>query len=343
MALVPGHQRDHLVGNWLNRLADADFGAAVEWFKRMPDGRGKQQALQQFAWRWAQSAPEDAAAYALTVPAGRARDDFLRGVAGQWANNDPEAALRWAAGLGDQRLQREALSTVVSAWSGQSPVEAASYVAQLPEGPLQNQAAASVASSWAGEDPAAALAWVQGFGDDDLRRSALQTVVSQWANNDPAGAGAWVRQQPAGPQRDAMVGGLARNLAFNDPGTASEWANLLGSESPEFASVASAIASAWANQDSAGGNEWLKTLPEGQGREAAVNAYVHSVQHSEPALAATWAATLNDPQMRQHLVEMSVGQWIEQDASRAEQWLRKAEIPAELRNRLMEQAQAQRR
>src|SRR5690606_36651721 len=207
----------------------------------------------------------------------------------------------------------------------------------------QNQAATSVAAAWAGEDPAAALAWVQGFGDEDLRRSALHTVVNQWANVDPAGAGEWVRQQRAGPERDSMAVGLARNLAFSDPAAAAEWANFVGPESPEFTSLLSNIASAWANQDSARGSEWLKTLPAGEGRDAAVNAYVHSVQHSEPELAAAWAATLSDPQMRQHLGERSVRLWISRAPSRAEQWLGTVELPGDLRKRLMEEARAQQR
>jgi hypothetical protein len=338
LGMVPANQRDHVQGSLLNRLAEHDFDAALSWLKQMPDGRGKQQALNQFSWRWIQTAPAAAAEYASTLPPGRSRDDFLRNVAMQWSNQDPEAAVRWATALDDPRVKQQALTAALGSWSGQEPQAAATYVAGLPPGRLQNEAAVSVAANWAGEDPAAALDWVRGFGDDPTRRNALQSVISRWATDDPAGAGAWVQSQPAGAERTEIAAGLARNLAWSNPTEAVRWADFVGTDSAEFRSIASTLASAWANQDPKAGGDWLKSLPAGEAREMAVSSFVSAAAHSQPEVAAAWATTLSDENQRRTMVQMTFTQWAEQDAARAERWLQSVELPAEFKDGLLEQA-----
>jgi hypothetical protein len=145
-----------------------------------------------------------------------------------------------------------------------------------------------------------------------------------------------VRQLPAGGERAALASGLARNLAWQNPSEAANWAAFIGTESQEFQSLAGNIAGAWANQDPSAASEWLGTLPEGEARNGAITAFLHSAARNQPDLAAAWALVLPEGPQRQSHVQMIYSQWSHDDPTAAAQWLRSADVDDALRNRLLQ-------
>src|ERR1051325_1835318 len=80
------------------------------WIQQLPEGRAREQALQNISWQWVASDPSGAAEFAKNLPPGSARNNFMNNVASQWANNDPKAALAWAANLAAGKERDQAYS-----------------------------------------------------------------------------------------------------------------------------------------------------------------------------------------------------------------------------------------
>ena len=81
--------------------------------------------------------------------------------------------------------------------------------------------------------------------------------------------------------------------------------------------------------------QWLQTLPAGASREAAVQAYVSQLAYSSPELAAPWAETLTDENLRNNQIENVARRWLETDRPAAEAWLAKVNLPDDRKQRLL--------
>jgi hypothetical protein len=76
-------------------------------------------------------------------------------------------------------------------------------------------------------------------------------------------------------------------------------------------------------------------LPLGASREAAVQACVNDLAYSSPELAAPWAETIGDENMRYGQIENIARHWLEIDRPTAEAWLTKVSLPDDRKQRLL--------
>jgi len=79
--------------------------------------------------------------------------------------------------------------------------------------------------------------------------------------------------------------------------------------------------------------QWVASLPAGPFRENAIASYVDAASNWAPDLAAEQALTLADGSVRTQKVEMCLKRWMEVDPVSAQQWLPKANLPPNLKNR----------
>ncbi len=79
----------------------------------------------------------------------------------------------------------------------------------------------------------------------------------------------------------------------------------------------------------------IQALPAGASREAAAQAYVGRVAYSSPELAAPWAETLTDQNLRNSQIENVARHWLENDRPAAEAWLAKVNLPEDRKQRLL--------
>jgi hypothetical protein len=190
-----------LLGQVAALWAGTDVERAVDWAQSLEDGAAKTAALQAVGYRWTETRPQAAAAYA----AQQGDADLLRLAAGKWAEIDPRAAAAWVQGLPAGEARDGALAQLMSTWNQKDSYAAAAYAAGLPAGGVRDQAVLAAALNWTYTDPARAADWIGRFPESPLRTQALERLMSVWTHEDTSTAGRWLNALPASPSRDAAM------------------------------------------------------------------------------------------------------------------------------------------
>src|ERR1700746_1652708 len=97
-----------LAGSW----AREDPEAAFAWANTLPNGQGRDNAMQSIFSNWAGKDPQRAANVVATLPSGPRREQAMGSVSREWANLDPRAAIAWAQSL-SATSQTTALRSIV--------------------------------------------------------------------------------------------------------------------------------------------------------------------------------------------------------------------------------------
>ncbi len=154
-ALEPdGEAARRLTAHFAGRLADIDPEQAIEWARgleheqeragafgrigvvisasdpergaalvmaEMPAGSPRDRAVVQVAQRWAQAAPEAAAAWISSQPEGAARSAGLREIAVLWSAEDFEGLARWIGAREGEAARMEGLLAAAATLKGEKP------------------------------------------------------------------------------------------------------------------------------------------------------------------------------------------------------------------------------
>lgn len=141
-----------------------------------------------------------------------------------WAVYAPEQAAAWALSLSDPALKGSAMASVVSTWAADSPNAAVNWVMALPEGELRNQQMAQVTKSWARYDPVKAADWILSLRPpatslDPAVRSLVRTIMT----SNPDAAAMWATTIADSKLRNRMIMNVAREWMKADPKKASAY------------------------------------------------------------------------------------------------------------------------
>jgi hypothetical protein len=94
------------------------------------------------------------------------------------------------------------------------------------------------------------------------------------------------------------------------------------------------VANAWVQNDSDAVGAWVREMPAGKPREAAVQSLVSSLQYADPKAAAQWAEAVSDPSQRNQLMEQAAKHWLENDPA-AKVWIVNSSLSQDAKNRLL--------
>jgi hypothetical protein len=86
--------------------------------------------------------------------------------------------------------------------------------------------------------------------------------------------------------------------------------------------------------DAEGSANWIGTLQAGPTRDAAIRAFVQSVDGYDAGLATTWATAIEDPRQRRDSLTSAFNRWLQSDVPQAEAWLARAKLSEDLRAEL---------
>jgi hypothetical protein len=103
------------------------------------------------------------------------------------------------------------------------------------------------------------------------------------------------------------------------------------------------VARQWAFADSDATAHWLTSLPSGPPRDAAIDAFITTMDGYDPALATAWAMAIEDPKQRQNKIGSAWLRWLERDPAAARLWVNGAEISEELRRQMVQSAETRTR
>jgi hypothetical protein len=264
---------------------------------------------------WARSDPESAAAQARALP----DVDRANGVAAVLTGTAraPETAVRLARQFcrDDPALAREHGYALIAALAQigeyRTAVRFAVTTEETGEGEDRLKWIQSAFSHWARQEPEyAALATVS-LPDDGSRFEALLAVVADWVRIDPEGLTEFVQQLPAGADRTNTLGTALRLWVSNNPKAAADWIDRLD-PSPELDAGVAALA----------------TLPK--------------LIELRPAVAISWAETIDNPQQRSNALTAILRQWAGADLAAALGYLQQSTdlLPADRAVLLASLAQA---
>lgn len=249
---------------------------------------------------------------------------LARTIGAQWAQQNPDAALQWASGLPDsQRVG--AYSGIIGNLAATDPQRAASLAMGLDPGD-RGKLMGEIAERWALQSPDQAVAWASSLTGSD-RANALPDALGAWARSAPASAAAFVDQLPES-ERGEHVSQVARTWSVQAPAEAAGW---LGSQ-PESGGKADAMGHVmwdWTNADPESAAAWLGEQEHGPSYDNGVaglsKAATHVYQDGETGLS--WAATIENEQLRERMVNHTLGQWMRQDAEAARAWATENMVP----------------
>jgi hypothetical protein len=180
------------------------FSQAAALFSSMPAGQTRDDANAQLAQSWAESSPQDAAAWIGNLTDPQQRNTVGAQVAKAWAANDPAAAATWAAQMDVQNAagadpnnpsagpNGQLLASAIQSWTNYDLDAAGQFLNQLPSSPTKDSSVAIFALSSTQEDPGSAMQWVDTITDDNLRQRATFGVALQWMQQDQAGFNQYV-------------------------------------------------------------------------------------------------------------------------------------------------------
>ena len=364
-------------------LAEGDHARQLELLARLPASRLRSEMCEKVMVALAQKDSEAAEAHLdlLTEPRQRARVQAV--ILGQLGERDPAAGLaRLAALAPDFKGGKDDLmlaTFVLSEAARKDPAAAIAAVDGLPE-TLRPQALSAALVGWAQKEPVAALAWGVANGVDlnDARiyvfnggdfGGAWRPLSMVAFEHDRAGTLDWLRAQPASTERDAML----RNGMWS--GGFDEKLQIYAELTPPGQAAAAGEFVEWStrNGDFSQSEPWVKSLPAGEARQAAIRALassqtstapdhidmiaddwpagpdrdaalrgVASSLYNDPPRALGFARRVSDPAARESTFDRIARQWISRDKTAALAWIASApELSADQRRALLRRADEQ--
>lgn len=159
---------------------------------------------------------------------GPLRDQALLNFAQKWAASSPAEALAWAAKMNSPEL----VGIVYYQWAGANPEAALrSAVASQALGVGKSDVLRNLTALWAAADLPAAGVWVMSL-PSELRGPLVQQVACKMAETSPFDAAKLVMTQiPSGPIQDEAILSVIHRWAQVDLQTASAWAGTLSVQS----------------------------------------------------------------------------------------------------------------
>jgi hypothetical protein len=267
----------------LAQLADHDAAAAAEVFARIEDPDLKAAAMQSLAMAW--------------------------------ANQDVRAGFDWLATLHEGSAQVErAYLTLMERHVLHDPSDAAEVVAMLEPGRIQSMLVPTVAAQLSRQDPQAALAWIDGLAKNGVATAeAVDEIFVGWASREPLAALNHALHSTSRSPGNATIGLMMDQLSIEDPQRAAGMLDLL----PDGARAlsAQAVARHWVAMDPQAAAQWIRQLPERNGRDLALGEVVRHLMEDHPAQAFAWAAAIGNSQMRLELIRNALSDRMPDDAA----------------------------
>lgn len=122
-----------------DQMAKEDPKGTAEWAMSLPEGRARENALEESIRAWARIDPTATSEYLAAMPASEAKDSAVQDFARVIVSEDPKSAVTWAASISDPERRERAMVRTAQEWF-ESDAAAASAWAQtsgLPEEAIQ--------------------------------------------------------------------------------------------------------------------------------------------------------------------------------------------------------------
>lgn len=317
------------IGLFLEAWGKIDGAAAVAAISELGgDGRRKSFATMSALTGWASTDPEGAKAHLATVENGWEKGMMMQGLVRGLAKNDPQVAT-------DYVLKIDAEQRAAAAAQGEG-----NNREDRNRGFSVDRQMDAIASVQMKRGVSEATTWAESLPDGSVKSSAFDRVAEEYARTDAAGAAEWVKQHAGNEYADRAVREVAEELARKDPASAIDWVEDL----PE-ASQAGAMRETmerWTEKDPVAAGNYLTAMAPSEVRDQAVSSFARELDRREPQVAADWASSIKNEELRMETLQSVARSWIRSNADDAKAWLPNSGISAEAQQNLLRDAERSR-
>jgi hypothetical protein len=217
----------------------------------------------------------------------------MEAIVGEWAASDPDAVAEWLNGLEDKPDYHIAGSALAKNWIRNDPQEAIRYLESLDGKPGFERIASAAVGEWSRFQPDQAFRWAGPvYREEPLAN--VDTALWLWAQTDFESAADYLLGATDVDVQRQFVSSLLTDYAEKIPAGAADWVEQAVIDPSVRAVATGHVASTWWDVDRVAVSDWIGTLPEGQARDAAVEALVSRAASLNREEAVRWASTLSD-------------------------------------------------
>jgi hypothetical protein len=244
---------------------------------------------------------------------------------------DPQDALAWAEAMPEGYLRNRARATIASRYALESPEATADWVETFAGESGSRPAVSYAARGWAKSDPEAALNWLSGLGETGL--GGYHAAFITWGRDDAVAAGQYLVAMPVSEQRDSAIRGFANALVSDNARLALQWANSIADPDTRGSTYRKTFAS-WALKQPKAAEKHLAEMSPSANRDRAISAYAPQTAKRSPQEALDWAATIENPALRDNTL-LNTGRIVfSKNAAGFAQWLPTSGLSPAMREKL---------
>ena len=169
-----------------SQAENGELLAAKQSIELVADPELRSELLSELVDVWAETAPEEAAAYVVSL-GDEATNEQKTALARSWSRINPSAAAAWLDTLdpADPSISRAA-RYVIREWARYDLNASAEWLNSRPASPELDRAVASYTYHAVQEDPASAMAWAESVDSDRMKGYLQMRVAGAWREDDPA-------------------------------------------------------------------------------------------------------------------------------------------------------------
>jgi hypothetical protein len=235
--------------------AESDPLAALEWVRKLPEGKAKNLAEIAVADAYASDDPKAAFAAFKDELDAQKDPDLVVVLTNRWASLDPVAASSWIDSLPEGMTRREASATLATVWASSDVNGAVSWSSSIGDPSLRAKVNTYIGTTWAAVEPEKAISWLSGLPHGEAAEG-IRGAFHSWAATDPVGLEGYLAQPPAPGWGDQARQSLADVRSQNDPAGALDLALGLSDSATRDHSMANYFKK-WKQRDQAGAGDWL--------------------------------------------------------------------------------------
>ena len=296
-------------------ILSQDAAASLRAFQHQPATPAGEQSLCTQLQQLAIKEPLRALELAASAPTPRQRELFRNAALQGWATRDPHAAGVWTLSNVRSEERRTAVEAIATGAVAQPEAAVCAFNHLIAADPLlasDHGNALANAFTRAGQyDIASQFA---ATGPTEYRAAWLCTVYHQWAGYQPQAALASLEKFPDSAARAEARNGLFAGWSNSDPASLVTYAQTLPLGETRLAALKDGLAQ-WVSRDPIAASAWMDKFdpsPDLDAGAAAV-AVAPALIAKKPEVAASWAESITDPELRANTLVDLIRLWAEHD------------------------------
>ncbi|ATC63937.1 hypothetical protein CMV30_08210 [Nibricoccus aquaticus] len=256
---------------------------------------------------------------AQAAPSPRQRDEFIRAALQGWAASAPLDAARWTLDhvrLGERRLAAEALLSAAIA-QPEAAIQAAHFLC-ASDPLLQSDHGNALVTAFASAGRFDLASQFAATAPGEFRAHWLSTAFSRWAQHQPSSAIAAAHELPDATARTEALQGVITGWAMSDPAALVANADKLPAGETRATALRDGLQQ-WVSLDPIAASAWMDRLDPSRDLDAGAAAVATTavIAQKNPDVAASWAESIVDPELRANTLLDFIRLWAERDPSAA--------------------------